>query len=722
MFGDELINFEHGRPFNLIGTFREKDKVLVRVFIPEATDVSIEVSGSRKLSYEKGNQVFEALFDDIPETEHYRVYYTGKDKREHSEIYPYSFKPEISPDDIYLFKEGQLKYAYRTFGAHVENRDGISGVRFIVWAPNAKAVSVVGDFNSWDYRRYPMENVNDSGIWEIFIPDLKHNAFYKYAIKFQNGQVEMKSDPFSFYMEKRPRTASIVTDLNYDWTDSGWIQTRNNHQSKKSPISIYEIHLGSWKRPWDNRDFMNIRDFGNDLINYVKDLGFTHIEMMPIMEHPLDESWGYQVVNYYAPTSRYGTPEDYMWFINECHKNNIGVILDWVPAHFPEDEYGLYNFDGTHLYDHADPRLGKHPDWGTRIFNLARYEVRNYVLSNAVYWIDVFHADGIRIDAVSSMLYLDYSRKEGEWIPNIYGGRENLDSISFFRELNSFLHSTYPYVITIAEESTAWPGVTNSLEAGGLGFDFKWNMGWMHDTLEYFSLDPVYRKYHQNLITFTIWYAFSESFILPLSHDEVVHMKGSLFTKMPGDEWQKMANLRCLYAFMFLSPGKKLVFMGSEWGQHEEWNVKEGLRWEQASYFYNARLIRFFRDALTIYTNNNLSVSDQDPSGFEWIDFSDYNQSVFSFIRKTGNEGFMLAVFNLTPVPRLNYRIGVPRQGFYKEILNSDSEIYGGSNMGNFGGVNSDPVRSHGKNNSINLTLPPLSCVVFRFNSDEDER
>ncbi|MCL4452193.1 MAG: 1,4-alpha-glucan branching protein GlgB [Candidatus Thermoplasmatota archaeon] len=704
-------------PFDILGLHRDSIRHTITVYRPGIKNVKISAGSSTKDAYQDADGVFSAEFEEEPES-HYHVIYKGEDGMDHDEIDPYSFPPELSSYDIYLYREGNLQYAYRTFGSHFHSRDGIEGTRFVVWAPNARSVSVVGDFNMWDIRKFPMQNVNGSGIWEIFIPGVGYGAFYKFALKTPDGEIEYKSDPFAFRMEKRPRTASIVSDLSHAWSDSHWIQKREDVQSIRSPISIYEMHLGSWKRPQDGRDFFTIREIGPQIIEYVKKMGFTHIEIMPLMEHPLDESWGYQVVNYFAPTSRYGEPSDYMWFIQECHRNDIGVILDWVPAHFPADEYGLYNFDGTHLYEHADPRKGLHPDWGTRIFNLSRFEVKNYLISNAIFWVDMYHADGIRIDAVSSMLYLDYSRKEGEWIPNEYGGRENLDSIAFLRGLNDTLHESFPGVITIAEESTAWPSVTRDTRTGGLGFDFKWNMGWMHDTLDYFSHDPIYRKYQHNILTFTIWYAFSESFILPLSHDEVVHLKGSLYTKMPGDNWQKLANLRSLLAFMFLSPGKKLLFMGSEFGQHEEWNVTSGLNWDTASSDDGSRISQLVGDLNSLYRRSGMSVMDSESRGFEWIDFSDSASSIISFYRHTLKGSDYVAVFNLTPVPRSGYRIGVHSPGKYNEIMNTDASIYGGSNMGNYGGVIAEDAPYHGKERSIVVTIPPLACVVFETGSD----
>ncbi len=708
----EFINQETANPFNILGPHESPTGIIVRVFRPEVDKISVKLGNTALKARSIGNGLFEAEFSGHFDDIHYSIICNEDRKDKFEEIDPYSFPPEISNDDMYLYKEGQLKFAYRTFGAHITVRDGISGVRFIVWAPNARYVSVTGDFTFWNNSKYPMENVEGSGIWELFVPGIGSGALYKYCIKFQNGNMELKSDPFSFLMEKRPRTASVVTDMKFQWTDEPWIKNRSTNQGIEAPMSIYEVHLGSWKKPWDEREFIPLGEVSDDLISYAKEAGFTHIELMPIMEHPLDESWGYQVVNYFAPTSRYGAPADYMRFIDACHAHGIGVILDWVPAHFPEDAYGLSMFDGTNLYDHSDPRRGRHPDWGTRIFNLSRYEVINYLLANAVFWVDMYHADGIRVDAVSSMLYLDYSRKEGEWVPNIYGGRENIESITFFREMNRFMHENFPGILTIAEESTAWPGVTKSIDAGGLGFDFKWNMGWMHDTLDYFSKDPVYRKYLQGTLTFTIWYAFSETFILPLSHDEVVHMKGSLIQKMPGDEWQKFANLRAMFSFMLMSPGKKLIFMGSEFGQSNEWNVKESLNWTEYSKPLNAGLTRLLKDMMQLYLNSGISENDCNANGFEWVDYSDFTSSVLSFYRRGGGKA-LLAVFNLTPVPRQNYVVGVDRKGFYREVINTDSINYGGSNLGNFGGVHSEDTKIHGRDQGIRITLPPLACVIF---------
>jgi len=694
------------------GAVVEGERIRVNVCIPYALKCSISTRHG-DIELRRDGDAFTGIFDKDEIELPYLMHITDDRGQICSLHDAYCFKPELSDFDIYLFKKGELMLSYETFGAHIRKREGVSGVRFVVWAPNARNVSVVGNFNRWSPEVHRMFNVSDSGIWELFVPDIGEGELYKFAVTNAQGEIRFHTDPYAFYTELRPRTASIVRSLAFNWTDDEWMCMRNMINWRRAPISIYEVHLGSWKRRQDG-SFMNYSELANELIPYVKSLGFTHIELLPIMEHPLDQSWGYQTVNYYAPTSRYGTPQQLMDFINRCHMNGIGVILDWSPAHFPDDDYGLSMYDGTHLYDHMDWRRGKHPDWGTNIFNYGRYEVRNFLISSALFWLDKYHADGIRIDAVSSMLYLDYSRKPGEWIPNRYGGNQNLEAIEFLRMLNSRIHEMHPGSITIAEESTAWPGVTLPVHSGGLGFDFKWNMGWMHDTLEYFSKDPVYRKYHQRNLSFSIWYAFSECFILPFSHDEVVHLKGSMLSKMPGDEWQKFANLRLCLAYMFGSPGKKLLFMGSEFGQWREWDVNSSLDWYLLGQEKHYRLSLLVGDLNKMYRRESLHSFDCSHQGFEWIDFNDADNSVISFIRRSEKES-LLFVYNMTPVPRYNYRIGVPWPGKYSELLNTDAIEYGGSGVGNGGTAVAERIPMHGREFSLSLTLPPLACEVFEW-------
>ncbi|MDX1522336.1 MAG: 1,4-alpha-glucan branching protein GlgB [Anaerolineae bacterium] len=622
--------------------------------------------------------------------------------------------------DLYLIGEGSHERAYEKMGAHRAEVDGKIGVFFAVWAPNAKQIQIIGDFNSWDGQAHVM-NSSDAGIWTLFVPDLEEYTVYKYRIVTQSGQTFDKADPYGFAMEQRPRTASVVVNLDkYDWNDDDWVSRRTERQAFDKPISIYEVHLGSWRRvpdeEWGTR-YLSYRELADELIPYVKEMGFTHIELMPIAEHPLDASWGYQVMGFFAPTSRFGTPDELMYFIDQCHQHDIGVILDWVPAHFPKDEAGLNYFDGTHLYSHSDPRQGEHQDWGTLIFNYGRNEVRAFLISNALFWIDKYHFDGLRVDAVASMLYLDYSRKEGEWVPNEHGGRENLGAISFLRKTNEAVHGVFPGVLTIAEESTAWPMVSRPTYMGGLGFSLKWNMGWMHDTLNYLSKESIHRKYHHNEMTFSLLYAFNENFVLPLSHDEVVHGKGSLINKMPGDDWQKFANLRAYLAFMWAHPGKKLLFMGSEFGQWQEWNFDTGLEWDALEASNHQGAQQFVKDLNQLYQQEAaLYQVDFDWTGFAWIDANDSDNSVLSFLRKAKSEDeFIVVVSNFTPMPREGYRVGVPQSGYYRELLNSDAGLYWGSGVGNAGGVQSEDVPFHGHPYSLALTLPPLATIMLKL-------
>lgn len=635
---------------------------------------------------------------------------------------PYIVGGEISSDDIYLFRKGELFMAYRTFGAIHMNIGGIEGTRFTVWAPRAQSVSVIGDFNGWDRIIHPMENVQESGIWTVFIPGNLEGMIYKFSILTDRNDVLEKTDPFAFHTEVRPKTGSRVFSSHYKWNDGEWRSNSLRNNFAQSPVSVYEIHLGSWIRNSDG-SFASYPEIARKICEYVKPMGYTHVEILPVMEHPLDESWGYQVINYYAPSSRYGDPDEFRNFVDTLHRNGLGVIMDWVPAHFPSDNYGLHNYDGYPEFEYSDPLKGRHPDWGTSVFDFGRQEVVSFLVSSAIYWADEFHADGIRIDAVSSMLYLDYSRREGEWIPNIYGGRENLEAIDFIRKLNWAMKRFFPHVMMIAEESTAWPGVTASIESGGLGFDLKWNMGWMHDTLFYFSEDPIYRKYHQNSLTFSMWYAFNEKFILPLSHDEVVHGKGSIYRKMPGDHAQKIANLRCLYSYQYFFPGKKLNFMGNEFGQDEEWNFSFQLSWHETTDPLRQGLSRMITDLNNIYRSyQSLHRTDLLPSGFRWIDYSDADQSIISFIRKTEDfQEYLICVFNFTPVDRAAYRIGVPEGGIYRVVFNSASTSYGGSSMP-VESFRSEKIAMHGYEQSVALHIPGLSCLVLRhYDSDGDQ-
>ncbi len=627
-------------------------------------------------------------------------------------------EPTLSEYDLYLFGEGTYNRAYEKLGAHTSQRNGQRGVHFAVWAPNAKRVSAIGDFNRWDTAANVMRP-SPSGIWEVFIPDIGQGAIYKYHVVSQFGDYKVdKADPFGFAVEIRPNTASRVWDLgSYTWQDSSWMAARSKNNSLGSPISIYEVHLGSWRRvPEEGNRWLTYRESAKQLCDYVLDAGFTHVELLPITEHPFDGSWGYETTGYFAPTSRFGAPSDFMYFVDYLHQHGIGIILDWVPAHFPKDQAGLGYFDGTHLYEYADPKQGERPDWDTLIFNYGRNEVQNFLISNALFWLDKYHVDGLRVDAVASMLYLDYGRREGQWIPNRYGGKENLDAIRFLRALNERVYAEFPDAMMIAEDSTAWPQVSRPTYVGGLGFGMKWNMGWMHDILEYMSQDPILRSYHHNQLTFSLVYAFGENFVLPFSHDEVVYGKGSMLRKMPGDEWQKFANLRLLYGFMFGHPGKKLLFMGDEFGQWSEWNHDTSLDWSLLQYPFHAGLRRWVRDLNTLYRGAvALYELDFDAAGFEWVDCKDYERSVICFLRRGRNpEDRLLFVGNFTPVVRQNYRVGVPVEGFWEEILNSDAPIYGGSGQGNFGGLSTVPLPMHGRPYSLNMTLPPLGLVAFR--------
>jgi 1,4-alpha-glucan branching enzyme len=630
---------------------------------------------------------------------------------------PYSFPHLLTDYDLHLLNEGRHWQCYNRLGAQLRVVEGVEGVNFAVWAPNATAVSIVGDFNNWDGRRHPMRKHIPSGFWELFVPGLGEGTLYKYQIRHINATFE-KCDPFGFGAEVPPRTASRVIDLNrYRWHDAEWIQRRRETNWLERPLSFYEVHLGSWRRPDDDPNrWMSYRELAHQLVEYCTEMNYTHLELLPVSEHPLTASWGYQTVGYYAVTSRYGNPQDFMYLVDLCHQNGIGIVLDWVPAHFPRDGHGLRQFDGTALYEHADPRRGEHRDWGTLIFNYGRHEVRNYLISNALFWCDKYHIDGVRVDAVASMLYLDYSRQEGDWLPNEFGGRENLQAISFLKELNEQAHLQYPGILTIAEESTAWPGVSRPTYLGGLGFSLKWNMGWMNDTLGYMRHEAIHRKYHHDELTFSLIYAFHENFTLPLSHDEVVHGKRSLLDQMPGDLWQKFANLRLLYSYMWTHPGKKLLFMGGEFGQWNEWNFDTSLQWDLLQWETHRGLQKCMADLNRLYRHEKaLHEVDFDYQGFQWIDCHNHEDSTLSYIRRAKDPNdFLVICNNFTPVPRLQHRLGVPEVAWYNEVYNSDSTFYNGSNMGNGPGVQAEPFQSHGRPASILVTLPPLATVIFK--------
>lgn len=643
----------------------------------------------------------------------------AKGKRDKQTAQENVFKGQLTDLDIHLFKEGNHFSLHEKLGSRVTAVNGEAGTSFALWAPNAESVAVMGDFNGWNPNSHPLNiRWDGSGIWEGFIPGVGKGSIYKFRIVSKhNGYKVEKGDPFAFHWETPPKTGSIVWDLDYDWGDSEWMQTRHQANALDAPLSIYEVHLGSWRRvPEDGNRSLSYREMAEYLTRYVKEMGYTHVEFLPVMEHPFYGSWGYQITGYFAPTSRYGTPQDLMYLIDQLHQNGIGVILDWVPSHFPSDEHGLAYFDGTNLFEHMDRRQGFHPEWHSYIFNYGRNEVKAFLISNALYWLEKYHADGLRVDAVASMLYLDYSRKEGEWVPNRFGGRENLEAISFLKRLNETVYERHPDVQMMAEESTAWPMVSRPIYLGGLGFGLKWNMGWMHDTLDYFKQDPLFRKYHHNELTFSIWYAFTENFLLSVSHDEVTHGKGTLLGRMPGDEWQRYANLRLFFGYMFGHPGKKLHFMGCEFGQWSEWAHDESLEWNVLDYAFHAGARRWVQDLNHFYRSEKaLSEIDFSQEGFEWIDSHDWENSTLSFLRKAkSTDEVILVVCNCTPVTRHNYRVGVPRGGFWKEALNSDAETYGGSGLGNYGGFEAAPVPSHGRYHSLSLTLPPLSTIFLK--------
>ena len=714
---NEIISVNEARhhdPFSVLGRHPStQGNVVIRAFVPNASKVQI-ANSTIELKRIEGTDIFswEGPSDSVEP--HYEISWTdGKNDFNYRD--PYTFPPQLSDFDIHLFGEGKHWHAYRMLGARPHTVNGIPGVLFATWAPTAARVSVVGDFNDWDGRRHCMRIRGGSGIWELFIPDLDAGTIYKFEIRNRDtGHYFTKADPYAQQFEVRPNTASVVAKTSsHTWQDDQWVEQRKNHDWLKEPMSIYEVHLGSWQRD-ENGDFLSYKELAHRLVPYVNELGFTHIELLPVSEHPLDISWGYQTTGNYAPTSRFGEPDDFRYFIDYCHQHDLGIILDWVPGHFPKDAHGLARFDGSALYEHEDPRLGEHKDWGTLIFNYGRNEVKNYLLSSAIYWLEEFHIDGLRVDAVASMLYLDYSREADEWVPNKYGGNENLEAIDFLRQLNTVTHEHLPGTLVIAEESTSWPMVSRPTWLGGLGFSMKWNMGWMNDTLEYISRDPIHRQYHHDMLTFSQLYAYTENFVLPFSHDEVVHGKNSMLSKMPGDEWQRFANLRLLYTYMFTHPGKKLLFMGCEFGQGTEWNCEQALDWYTLDYPLHNGIKTLVGDLNRLYTNSEeLHKLDFDQNGFAWIDCHDAPQSILSYIRKTEDD-FVIVALNFTPLPRHNYRLGVPKAGEYTEVFNSDSNYYGGSNIGNEGTIQTDDLPWMDQPCSINITLPPLAGIIFK--------
>ncbi|MGR8934293.1 MAG: 1,4-alpha-glucan branching protein GlgB [Gammaproteobacteria bacterium] len=710
----KISEARHHDPFSVLGPRQTNDATAVTVYMPHAETVT---AGLSKTVLERipGSDFFKGVLPANESGQHYRLQWIDKDGRAHENYDPYDFSRQLPEFDQHLFGEGKHWHIYQKLGAHCHQIDAIDGVLFAVWAPNAERVSVVGDFNHWDGRCHPMRNLGSSGIWEIFIPDLQPGCLYKFEILNRHtGELLIKTDPYGQQFEFRPQTASIVIAPDtYSWQDSAWMKQRADYDWLHRPVSFYEVHLGSWQRD-SQGNFLNYRELAHRLVDYVKDMGFTHIELLPITEHPFDMSWGYQTTGYFAPTSRYGTPDEFRYFVDHCHRNGIGVILDWVPAHFPKDSYALARFDGTPLYEHEDPRKGEHRDWGTLIYNYGRNEVKNFLLSSALFWLEEYHLDGLRVDAVASMLYLDYSREANDWIPNKYGGNENLEAIDFMRELNCVTHEQHPGTVIIAEESTAWPQVTRPVWTGGLGFSMKWNMGWMHDILKYMGRDPVYRMHHHDQLTFGLLYAFTENFMLPFSHDEVVHGKGSILNRMPGDEWQRFANLRLLYTFMFTYPGKKLLFMGCEFGQGDEWNFNSTLDWYVLDYPLHQGIAALMKSLNRLYQMHPaLYYFDFDHHGFEWIDCHDIKQSVISYMRKSPQET-LVVVLNFTPIPRENYRIGVPEAGTYSEIFNSDSGAFQGSNCCN-PPVVSEALEWMNQAHSISLTLPPLAGIILKL-------
>ena len=724
---ERLVRGEHGDPFAILGQHPIDGGAgrVIRVFAPDAVRMDVVADhGNSVVPMDRihGQGLFQAVFPQCSEAFPYKLRIVDKDGHDREIKDPYVFPSLLTDFDLHLIGEGTHYGVYEKLGAHLRKVLGSAGVHFAVWAPNARRVSVVGDFNHWDGRVHPMRLHPGNGIWEIFIPGLGEGTLYKFEVLPKWGPPVLKADPFAFTFELPPRTASIVSDLSYEWGDAAWMAERAKKQALDSPLAIYEVHLGSWRRvPEEGNRLLTYRELGQQLAAYVKEMGYTHVELLPITEHPYYPSWGYQTLGYFAPTRRYGTPQDFMNFVDNLHQHGIGVILDWVPAHFPQDPHGLIYFDGTHLYEHEDPRLREHPDWGTRVFNYGRNEVADFLLTSALFWLERYHIDGLRLDAVASMLYLDYSRRAGGWAPNKYGGNENLEAIAFLKRFNEVVYQRHPGVMTIAEESTAWPMVSRPVYLGGLGFGGKWNMGWMHDTLTYISKDPIHRKYHHNNLTFGLLYAWHENFILPLSHDEVVHGKGSLHAKMPGDDWQKFANLRAYFTFMYGHPGKKLLFMGGEFGQTSEWYHDASLDWHLLGMGpYHRGVQRLVQDLNRVYAlEPPLHQVDFEPAGFQWIDCNDWEGSVICFLRRARDpEDFLIFACNFTPVVRHGYRIGVRRSGYYREVINSDAAIYGGSNVGNAGGLRAEPIPWQGYPWSVLATLPPLGALVLKWISE----
>ncbi|WP_269605042.1 1,4-alpha-glucan branching protein GlgB [Prochlorococcus marinus] len=742
--GQRLSECRHESPFSILGPQPFKDKWITRIWMPEASAVELITQGTKiQLQNPNHEWIFEGVLDKDPGTD-YQIK-VNRGGIEHVQHDPWSFRKEwMGEIDRHLFAEGNHHHIWRKMGAHITEIDKKQGVMFCLWAPHAKSVSVIGDLNSWDGRHHPMQK-RLGGIWELFIPGLNEGDLYKYEIRTEKGHCYEKADPYGFQHEVRPAKSSVISKIDsFQWSDQSWISKRDNRDPLDQPISVYEMHLGSWMHASSDEPFINsngenrapvpaadmkpgsrlltYKELANKVIPYVKERGFTHIELMPISEHPFDGSWGYQVTGWYAPTSRYGSPDEFRAFVDSCHKEGIGIILDWVPGHFPKDQHGLAYFDGSHLYEHSDPKIGEHKEWGTLIFNYSRNEVRNFLVANLIFWFDQFHIDGIRVDAVASMLYKDYLRPEGEWIPNADGGNENFEAVRFLQQANHVLFQHFPGSLSIAEESTTWTGVTKPTDMDGLGFNLKWNMGWMHDMLDYFEIDPWFRQFNQNNITFSICYNFTENFMLALSHDEVVHGKSHLLHKMPGDDWQKYANTRALLAYMWTHPGKKTIFMGMEFGQRQEWNVWDDLQWDLLNFEPHKGIQKLVDDLNTLYKKEPaLWRNDFDEYGFQWIDCDDNKNSVISFMRREKTDGeWLVIVANFTPQNHDNYRIGVPIDGFYEEIFNTDASQYGGSNIGNMGGKSTDSYNIHGYENSIDLCLPPLSVLVLKHKSKKN--
>jgi 1,4-alpha-glucan branching enzyme len=742
--GQRLSECRHESPFSILGPQPFKDKWIIRIWMPEASQVEL-ITQQTKIKLQNPNHewIFEGVLEKDPGND-YQIK-VNRGGIEHVQHDPWSFRKEwMGEIDRHLFAEGNHHHIWRKMGAHLTEINKKQGVMFCLWAPHAKSVSVIGDLNSWDGRHHPMQK-RLGGIWELFIPGLSEGDLYKYEIRTEKGHCYEKADPYGFQHEVRPAKSSVISKIDsFQWNDQSWISNRDNRDPLEQPISVYEMHLGSWMHASSDDPFINsngehrapvpaadmkpgsrlltYKELANKVIPYVKERGFTHIELMPISEHPFDGSWGYQVTGWYAPTSRFGSPDEFRAFVDSCHKEGIGIILDWVPGHFPKDQHGLAYFDGSHLYEHSDPRVGEHKEWGTLIFNYSRNEVRNFLVANLIFWFDQFHIDGIRVDAVASMLYKDYLRPEGEWIPNEDGGNENFEAVRFLQQANHVLFQHFPGALSIAEESTTWTGVTKPTDMDGLGFNLKWNMGWMHDMLDYFEIDPWFRQFNQNNITFSICYNFTENFMLALSHDEVVHGKSHLLHKMPGDDWQKYANTRALLAYMWTHPGKKTIFMGMEFGQRQEWNVWDDLQWDLLNYEPHKGIQKLVDDLNNLYKREPaLWRNDFDEYGFQWIDCDDNKNSVISFMRREKTDGeWLVIVANFTPQNHSNYRIGVPVDGFYEEIFNTDASQYGGSNLGNMGGKSTDLYNIHGYENSIDLCLPPLSVLVLKHKSKKN--